>query len=112
MKKEEQSTELEKELKPTTNRIIVNILENPYLPKVKIEGYIDIKKQDPKNPMPKDSIFFGKVLEIGPEAKDIKVGDEVFFSEYAGIKVPFYDNGFVVIRDVEVICTVRDGEDK
>lgn len=102
-----------KELKPTTNRIIVNILENPYLPKPKIKGFVEpIKKGDPRNPLPKDSIFFGKVLEVGPEAKDVKVGDEIFFSEYVGVRIPFYDNGFVVIRDVEVICTVRDEKNK
>lgn len=45
----------------------------------------------------------GTVVVIGPDVKDVKVTDHVFYGKYSGTKIPG-DDGFIVMRLDEVIA--------
>ena len=47
----------------------------------------------------------GKVVSVGDEVVDIKVGDEIIFHKYDELPLPYDD--LVVVRAKSVLCLVR-----
>lgn len=47
----------------------------------------------------------GTVLAVGPECKDVKEGDFIYWTNYGGEQVPNYD-GVWLLRETDVMCIV------
>lgn len=50
----------------------------------------------------------GTVICVGEEVKDVKQGDRVFFSMYAGRKVKFESKDYIAMREKEVFGILGD----
>lgn len=54
----------------------------------------------------------GEVIAVGPEIKDIKVGDRVVYGAYAGEKVKLRDSSkdvdYVLLFDEDVLAFIED----
>lgn len=47
------------------------------------------------------------VISIGSEVKDIAIGDRVIYSHYAGTKLDYDGHSYIVVEEIDVICTVK-----
>ena len=84
-------------LKPLKDRLVVTFTEEPektagglYMP----EGTKD-KPQD------------GTVEAVGPDVKDIKVGDVVLFDVYSGSKIKTDEQDILIIKEEDVLAIVE-----
>ena len=48
----------------------------------------------------------GKVLAVGPACKNVKVGDDVFYTTYSEAKVPFRKKGYVIVGEGLLVCRI------
>jgi co-chaperonin GroES (HSP10) len=48
----------------------------------------------------------GKVLAVGPACKNVKVGDDVYYTTYSEAKLPFRKKGYVVVGEGLLICRI------
>ena len=51
---------------------------------------------------------FGKVLAIGPDAKDIRLGDKVCFGEFVGQDFKHAGTGYLVMREQHVLGVIEE----
>lgn len=48
----------------------------------------------------------GSVIAIGPDCKNVQVGDDVYFTTYSMTPVPFRKMGYVAISETLLICRI------
>lgn len=48
----------------------------------------------------------GKVLQIGPDCKNVHIGDDVFFTAFDELKLPFRKKGWVMVSEMRIICRI------
>lgn len=79
-------------IKPLANRILISKIKDKS--EIKMDGIIlpDSMKETPNS---------AKVIAIGNDVVDVKVGDTVLISQYAGI--PIYDDFMVFPNDILAI---------
>lgn len=53
-----------------------------------------------------DVIKCGKVLQIGPDCKNVHIGDDVFFTAFDELKLPFRKKGWVMVSEMRIICRI------
>ena len=53
-----------------------------------------------------DAIKCGKVLAVGPMCKNVEVGDDVFYTTYSELKLPFRKKGWSMISETLLICRI------
>lgn len=51
-------------------------------------------------------ICCGKVLAIGPDCKNVKVGDDVYFPKHISNPIPFRKKGYYLISEQNVFCRI------
>ena len=51
-------------------------------------------------------IHCGKVIAIGPLCKNINVGDDVYYTTFSMVPVPFRKMGYVAISESLLICRI------
>jgi chaperonin GroES len=84
-------------LKPLKDRVVVSYSEEPE----KTSGglYVpDTAKEKPQE---------GKVEAVGPEVKELKVGNVVLFDRYSGSKVKVGDKEHLVIKEEDILAVVE-----
>lgn len=54
----------------------------------------------------KEVIKCGKVIAVGPACKNVKVGEDVFFTTYSMTPVPFRKMGYVAISETLLISRI------
>lgn len=56
-------------------------------------------------------VFVGcaKVIEIGPLAKFLKVGDDVFYDTRTCYPVPFMSQGYKLVNETQILCVLNEG---
>jgi len=84
-------------LKPLKDKVVVSYSEEPektagglYVP--------DTAKEKPQQ---------GKVEAVGPEVKEVKVGDTVLFAKYQGDKIKVGDTEQLVIKEEDILAIVE-----
>lgn len=53
-----------------------------------------------------EAIKCGKVLAVGPLCKNVEVGDDVFYTTYSELKLPFRKKGWSMISETLLICRI------
>ena len=48
----------------------------------------------------------GKVLAVGDACKYVQVGDDVYYTTYSEVKLPFRKKGYVVVGENLLICRI------
>lgn len=115
-KQKEIEAKLEKlEILPLGSRIILlPYLRNPYRKIVSDGGILidydgsftnpDSGEQD-KLPQ---GIVCGKVIEIGPECKWVKPGDDIYYDSRTTLPIPFYSQGYHTLAEQQVLCVLNE----
>ena len=94
-------------LKPLADRVVIKRIEQE---EVKKGGIIipDTAKEKPQK---------GEVIAVGPGRLDeqgnrmpmeVKVGDKVLFSKYAGTEVKIGDEEYLVMREDDILCIIEE----
>ena len=108
------------EIKPMFSRILVQPFKvNPFQ-KIKVEnghiidtgGYTphtQLNEQTGRYEEQKQFIVTGCVVEVGPEVKDLKEGDVIFYRIDTAVPVPFFKQGFVSLAESQIIAVVNEG---
>lgn len=103
------------EILPTANRVI--LLPYPRNPYRKImDGNIIVEYNgDFLNPDSgerdtlKELVSCAKVIEVGPETKQVKVGDDVYYDGRTTYPVPFLSLGYVLTSEPQLLCILNEG---
>lgn len=93
-------------LKPLADRVVIKRIEE----EVKKGGIIipDTAKEKPQK---------GEVIAVGPGRLDeqgnrmpmeVKVGNKVLFSKYAGTEVKIGDEEYLVMREDDILCIIEE----
>lgn len=115
-KQEEINSKLETlELLPMGNKVI--LLAYPVNPYRKIvEGSIIVDYDGSfKNPdtgewdKQKELVGCAKVIEVGPECKYLKPGDDIYYDTRTTYPVPFMSLGYKLTTEPQVLCVLNEG---
>lgn len=103
------------EILPMSNKLIISMYpENPY--RKVVEGMIivdyDGTFMNPdtgeKDKM-KQLVACGQVIEVGPEVKYVKPGDDVYFDPRTCYPVPFMSLGYLLTSEPAIHCVLNEG---
>ena len=94
-------------IRPLADRVVIKRIEEE---EVKKGGIIipDTAKEKPQK---------GEVIAVGPGRLDekgnrmpmeVKVGDKVLFSKYAGTEVKIGDEEYLVMREDDILCVLEE----
>lgn len=104
----------EKEIMPLrTNLFVQPYLENPYREQ-RSSGGLQLTDGEFHNPDSgeidklNEDIVCGLVLEVGPECKYVRAGDEVFFNIRAAVPIPFMGKGFLLTHEQNLFCVINE----
>lgn len=93
-------------LKPLSDRIVVKVLEV----EEKTASGIVLPDQAKEKPQEGEvmAVGPGKVLENGTRlAMDLKVGDKIIFSRYAGTEIKIKGEEYLILRQDDVLALVQ-----
>lgn len=48
-----------------------------------------------------------KVLAVGPQVKEVKVGDSILYEEYSQTEVKLDGKSYVIVKEEKVLATVK-----
>ena len=84
-------------IRPLQDRILVKRLESE---EKTASGIIipDNAKEKPKT---------AKVVAVGPEAKQVKVGDRIIYKSYSTTDVKIGSEEFILVKEEDVLATVN-----
>jgi hypothetical protein len=104
------------EMLPNTNYVLVKpYLKNPY-EKVEVrESGIILSDETPKfkdansgeEEDMKTGITVAKVIEIGPECKYVKEGDDVYYYLGSTVPIPFFRQGFSTLSESRILMIIN-----
>lgn len=102
------------EMIPMYNKVI--LLPYPVNPYRKIvEGHIIVDYDGSfKNPdtgeydKMEQLVSCAKVIEVGPEVKYLKVGDDVYYDSRTVYPVPFMSLGYKLTTEVQILCVLNE----
>lgn len=60
----------------------------------------------PKDAVDSDEQKTATVAAVGPEVKDVKVGDKIIYENYSGTKVKRQDEEYVLVAEEKVLAVV------
>jgi chaperonin GroES len=94
-------------IKPLANRVVIEVLKQK---ETKIGGIImpDTAKEKPQE---------GKVVAVGIGSRandgtlipmEVKVGDTVLFSKYAGSEVKLEGNEYLVMKEADILAVIEN----
>lgn len=94
--------------------------ENPYEQVEVLDGGLTLPKREIyyKNPnsgeveKEENLSVVGHVLEVGPNTKFIKPGDDIYYRRVQGVPVPFFRQGLEVVSETSVQAIVNEGLSK
>lgn len=98
-----------------TNVMILPYPQNPYVNAISKGGVLladsggsfDNPDTGQKDTL-KQAFTCGKVIEIGPDCKYVKRGDDVFYGANGARPVPFMNQGFYLISEQNIMVTINE----
>lgn len=104
------------EMLPMSNKIILlPYPTNPYKKLVSQGGLFiaDYKGQflnpdSGENDNLKELVACAKVIEVGPDCKFLKSGDDVFYDTRTVYPVPFMSLGYILTSEPQILCFLND----
>ncbi len=93
-------------IKPLGDRVVIKVLEGEMKTK---SGIVlpDTAKEKPQEGEIVE-VGTGKVLENGQRiALDVKVGDRIIFSKYAGTEVKFEGQEYLIVSERDILAVVQ-----
>ncbi|HDG62322.1 MAG: co-chaperone GroES [Thermotoga sp. 4484_232] len=79
------------------------LLIKPIKEEKKTEGGIVLPDSAKEKPMKAEVIAIGKVEDI-----DLKVGDKVIFSKYAGTEIKIEDEDYIIIDASDILAKIEE----
>ena len=55
-------------------------------------------------------IACAKVIAVGPDCKNVKVGDDIFAAKHLGTVIPYKKLGYRAINEQNIICIIKNDE--
>jgi hypothetical protein len=120
MRIEEENRRLEKwankAIMPFGQNIMIEpYTENPYMRKVHDSGIIldSSRFTNPDSGKDEDrdlGIKCAKVIEVGPDVKHVRKGDEILCVAARALPVPFMNTGFMLMNEGHVICIINTND--
>ena len=114
-KQEEINKKLEKlELLPMGSKIIIlPYPENPYKKVIQGSIIVDytgdfINPDSGEKDKLKELVACAKVIEVGPECKYLKQGDDIYFDTRSVYPVPFMSCGYQLTTEQQVLCVLNE----
>ncbi len=52
----------------------------------------------------------GKVVAIGSDVKEVKVGDTVLYSKYGPTEVKVDDQDYMIVKEEDVLATIKENK--
>lgn len=115
-KQEELEKKLEKlELLPMGAKVIIlPYPENPYRRVMNGNIIVDydgsfMNPDTGEKDKLKSIVSCAKVIEVGPDVKQLQVGDDIFFDNRTTYPVPFFNNGYLLTTEPQVLCVLNEG---
>lgn len=103
------------EMLPMLNKIILQAYpRNPYKQLVKGSILVDYHGEF-KNPdsgeedVLKELVGCAKVIEVGPEVKYLKPGDDIYYDTRTCYPVPFMSMGYLLTSEPQILCVLNEG---
>lgn len=57
----------------------------------------------------KELVACAKIIEIGPDVKQVLPGDDVFYDPRSTYPVPFFNNGYILTTEPQLLCVLNEG---
>lgn len=92
-------------LKPLGDRVVIRVLEQ----EEKTASGIFLPDTAKEKPSQGEVVAVGpgKVLDDGKRAAiDVKVGDKIIFSKYAGTEVKYEGQQYLIVRDSDILAII------
>lgn len=92
-----------KQLKPANDHVLLAPFKVPHIVERK-SGIIEVHgdNSDDQNLLDKFPLRFGKILAVGENVADYKVGDTVYFHQYSGQDADLSDKNLLQIKQNEL----------
>lgn len=103
------------ELMPNGNRIIIMPYPaNPYV-KVLSEGGIYIapnanyfNEDTGEIDQAEELVACAKVIEVGPDVKNVQVGDDIYYDGRTGYPLPFMNLGYKIVPETQILVIINE----
>lgn len=102
-----------KEIYPIMNNVLINVYyENPYKKLVQDDEVVMTDEFiNPDSGMVdklENNTFFGNVVEVGPECKFVKAGDDIIFDHRALFPTPFMGNELWMLNEQAIKAVINE----
>lgn len=107
------------EIKPTYSNVLIKPFDSNPFQQIKRVGALivdtggytpEYKSSDTGEwEEQEQAIAVATVIEVGPECKNVKPGDAIFYSKISAIPIPFYKQGFYSINEHSILQMVNVG---
>ncbi|GLC90214.1 co-chaperone GroES [Lysinibacillus piscis] len=93
-------------LRPLGNRIVIELIE---VEEKSAFGIVLPDSAKEKTPVGKVvAVGAGRVLENGQRVElDVKVGDQIYFAQYAGKEVKYEGNEYLILEEDHILAVVE-----
>ena len=105
---------MKKEIMPLYNNVILRpYSENPYVSMQSKDGLLltddQFDSQDSGETEKRDLLIgCAQVIEIGPECKYLKPGDDVYYLPNTAFPVPFMSLGYKLTTEPQILCVLNE----
>ncbi len=95
--------------------VILPYVKNPYRKLISEGGILidydgEFKNPDTgENDKMEKGIRCAKVIEIGPEVKYLKPGDDIYYVSNSALPIPFFNQGYQVIAEQNALTVLNEG---
>lgn len=88
-------------MKPLQNRLVLKMEKKKEVSKggVFIPESVEINNQE-----------IGVVVKIGPDCKEVKIGDRVILGVYSGTNITVNDEKLLVLKETDILAILEKGE--
>jgi chaperonin GroES len=103
----ETATQAKTNIRPLGDRVVVKAVERPEQTKSGL--YLPDTAQEKPQEAVVVAVGPGKLLDNGTRTPiDLKVGDKILYSKYAGTEIKQLDEDFLILRESDILAVVAE----